>query len=152
MLVDPEGPVCRCGNRGCLETVAGSGTLVELLRRSYGPDLTPRDIVALAAEGDVGCRRVLVDAGRAVGTALANLSNVINPERIVIGGELGGADTPLVEGVCESLERYALPAAMKALTVRGGELGPRAEVLGALSLVIGDTEQLSSAQLGAARA
>jgi len=152
ILVDPEGPVCRCGNRGCLETVAGSGTLVELLRRSYGPDLTPRDIVALAAEGDVGCRRVLVDAGRAVGLALANLSNVINPERIVIGGELGGADTPLVEGVRESLQRFALPAAMKALTIVGGDLGQRAEVLGALSLVIGDTEQLSSAQLGAARA
>lgn len=152
VLVDPEGPVCRCGNRGCLETVAGSRVLVELLRHSYGADLTVRDMVEAAARGDVGCRRVLVDAGRAVGRALADLCNTINPERVVIGGDLGGAGAPLVDGVKESLERYALPAAMQALTVVGGELGARAEVLGALSLVIGDTEHLSSAHLGAARA
>jgi predicted NBD/HSP70 family sugar kinase len=149
VLVDPDGTICRCGNRGCLETVAASGTVVELLRRSHGEQLTVADVLARAAAGDAGPRRALLDAGRAVGQALANLSNVTNPERIVIGGELGGPGTPLLEGVEDSLTRYALPAALDALTVVGGQLGVRAEVLGALSLVIGDTEGVSSEKLAA---
>ncbi len=149
VLVDPEGSICRCGNRGCLETVAASGTVLELLRRTHGEELTIADVLALAAEGDTGPRRALMDAGRAVGKALANLANVTNPERIVIGGDLGGPGAPLLEGVEDSIARFALPAARDALTVVGGQLGARAEVLGALSRVIGDTEGVSSEKLAA---
>lgn len=151
VLHDPEGEICRCGNRGCLETVAGAGTLLALLRRRHGPDLTTRGLVKLAAEGDVGCRRVLVDAGRAIGRSLADLSNVLGPERIVIGGDLGGAGSPLLDGIRESLARFALPAVLGSMELVGGELGGRAELLGGLSLVIGDTERLSSARMGATR-
>ncbi|HEX6391140.1 MAG TPA: ROK family transcriptional regulator, partial [Solirubrobacteraceae bacterium] len=70
VLVDPEGTICRCGNRGCLETVAGSGTVLDLLRRSYGEELTIAEVLARAAAGDAGPRRALLDAGRAVGQAL----------------------------------------------------------------------------------
>lgn len=148
VLHDPDGEICRCGNRGCLETVAGAAPLLRLLRRRYGPQLTTRDLVTLAAEGDVGCRRVLVDAGRAVGRALSDLANVLGPERIVIGGDLGGSDSALLDGIRESLERFALPAVLASVELVGGQLGGRAELLGGLSLVIGDTERLSSARMG----
>jgi predicted NBD/HSP70 family sugar kinase/biotin operon repressor len=151
VLVDPDGSICRCGNRGCLETVASAGTVLDLLRPSYGDDLAIADVLARASAGEIGPRRALLDAGRAVGQALANLCNVTNPERIVIGGELGGPETPLLEGVEDSLARYALPGSLAALAVVGGALGGRAEVLGALSLVIGDTEGLSSEKLAAGR-
>jgi predicted NBD/HSP70 family sugar kinase len=151
VLHDPEGEVCRCGNRGCLETVAGSATLLRLLRRRHGPDLTTRGLVELAASGDVGTRRVLVDAGRAIGRALADLCNVLGPERLVIGGDLGGTDSALLDGIRESLARFALPAVLGSVELVGGQLGGRAELLGGLSLVIGDTERLSSARMGMAR-
>src|SRR5215217_2933721 len=75
VLYDPDGRVCRCGNRGCLETVAAGPALVELLRTSHGDALTVRGLIALAGEGDAGARRVLSDAGRAIGRALAVLVN-----------------------------------------------------------------------------
>src|SRR4051794_25462594 len=67
--IDENGDVCRCGNRGCLETYVGTPMLLSLLRRSHGQDLTLRDVLRLATEGDVGCRRVIADAGRYIGVA-----------------------------------------------------------------------------------
>jgi predicted NBD/HSP70 family sugar kinase/biotin operon repressor len=147
VLADPEGRVCRCGNRGCLETVAAGPALLDLMRASHHGELTARDLLALAAEGDVGARRVLADAGRAIGRAIAVLVNCLNPGRVVLGGEL--ATEPLLEGVRETLRRFALPGAVDAVRVELGSLGDRAGVLGALSLVISDTRRLSSAQLSA---
>lgn len=151
VLHDPEGEICRCGNRGCLETVAGAATLLRLLQRRHGDDLTTQDLVELAVSGDVGARRVLVDAGRAIGRSLADLCNVLGPERVVIGGDLGGADSAVLDGIRESLGRFALPAVVSSVRLVGGELGGRAELLGGLSLVIGDTERISSVRMGATR-
>lgn len=144
VLVDPDGPVCRCGNRGCLETAAAGPALVEQLRRSHGDGLTVRDMLRLAREGDRGCCRVLADAGRAVGSAVAVLCNVLNPSLLVVGGELGGAGELLLDGVRESIRRWALPAAAEALEVVPGALGERAEVLGAVALVVSESDQLST--------
>ena len=140
VLVDADGPVCRCGNRGCLETVAGTDALADLLRRSHG-DLDGRMIVRLAQEGDLGCRRVLADAGRAIGRAAAMLVNVLNPELLIVGGDLSDAGELLLEGVRESLGRAALPTAAQAATVVAGSLGDRAEVLGAIALVLSEAER-----------
>jgi predicted NBD/HSP70 family sugar kinase len=146
--VDPAGPVCRCGKRGCLETVASGSALLALLRESHGEDLTLDDIVALVRAGEVGPSRVVQDAGRAIGRALSDACNLLNPELVVVGGDLARAGEPLLEGIRESLSRYALPEAADAARVTAGVLGDRAEVLGALALVIADTENLRSAQLG----
>jgi glucokinase-like ROK family protein len=141
VLVDADGAVCRCGNRGCLETVAGTDALAELLRRSHGDGLDGRAIVRLAREGDLGCRRVIADAGRAIGKAAATLVNVLNPELLVVGGDLSEAGDLLLDGVRESLERTALPTAAQAATVVAGSLGDRAEVLGAIALVLSEAER-----------
>src|SRR5919204_5170504 len=105
VLVDPDGIVCRCGNRGCLETLAATGALVELLRRSHGEDLTVASMLGAARDGDLGCRRVIADAGRAIGRAVATLLNVLNPELLVIGGDLAAAGDLLLDGVRDSVGR-----------------------------------------------
>jgi predicted NBD/HSP70 family sugar kinase len=141
VLVDADGPVCRCGNRGCLETVAGTDALAELLRRSHGEGLDGRAIVRLARDGDLGARRVIADAGRAIGKAAAMLVNVLNPELLVVGGDLADAGELLLDGVRESLQRAALPTAAQGAAVVAGSLGDRAEVLGAIALVLSEAER-----------
>jgi predicted NBD/HSP70 family sugar kinase/biotin operon repressor len=147
--VRPDGDVCRCGNRGCLETIAAEGALHALLRPRLGRDVTTRDLVELVADGDRGACRVVNDAGRAIGRVLADLCNALNPEAIVVGGQLSPLGDPLLDGIRESVDRYALPAAAHGVRVVLGELGERAEVIGALALVTGNTESLGSGMLPA---
>ncbi|WP_051324872.1 ROK family transcriptional regulator [Candidatus Solirubrobacter pratensis] len=149
--VREDGAVCRCGNRGCLETVASAPALLESLRPAYGSDLTVRGMLDLAVGGNLGAQRVIEDAGRAIGRAVADLCNSLNPEAVIVGGELSAAGAALVHGIRESVDRYAQPGAAEAVRVLAGRLGERAEVLGALTLVIGDTERLSSAGLAPLR-
>ena len=137
VLVDPEGAVCRCGNRGCLETAASTGALLEMLRRSHG-ELTVGEMLRLAHEGDLGCRRVIADAGRVVGSAAAFVFNVLNPQRLVVGGDLAAAGDLLLDGVRGSVRLAALPAAADGARVVAGVLGERAQVLGALALAVGE--------------
>jgi predicted NBD/HSP70 family sugar kinase len=146
VLVRSDGAVCRCGNRGCLETVASTDAVLDLLRPTLG-ELSVRDLVDLIAGGDVGARRVVTDAGREIGRVLAGLCNVLSPEAVIVGGDLSVAGDGLVNGISESLERHALPSVVAALEVKAGVLGDRAEMLGALALVIGDTDRLRSAGL-----
>jgi predicted NBD/HSP70 family sugar kinase len=141
VLVDPDGIVCRCGNRGCLETVAGTGALVDLLRRSHGEDLTVHDMLEAAARGDLGCRRVIQDAGRALGQVVATLLNVLNPELLIIGGELSAAGDLLLDAVRDSVARAALPETSRGAQLVAGVLGDRAQVLGALALVVSEADR-----------
>jgi predicted NBD/HSP70 family sugar kinase len=147
-----DGAVCRCGNRGCLETVASAAALVDLLRATHGDDLIVDDLIDLVAAGDLGARRVVNDAGHAIGRVLADLCDLLNPEAIVVGGDLAAAGEPFLDGIRHAIDRRALPAAAEGVDVRTAELGKRAEVLGALALVIGDTERLRSAGLAALQA
>jgi predicted NBD/HSP70 family sugar kinase len=151
VLVDPAGPICRCGNRGCLETLVGTGALCEQLRRSQG-DLDIERLLALAAQGDRGTRRVLHDAARVVGRALADLCNTLNPDAVVIGGELADAGELLLEPLQEAIWQHAIPAAAASVTVVGGALGTRAELLGALVLAGHQSREPLMAATGSAGA
>jgi predicted NBD/HSP70 family sugar kinase len=145
--VRADGAVCRCGNRGCLETVASGPALLNLLRPAHDESLTLAGMLELAAAGDLGTQRVINDAGRAIGQALGDLCNSLNPAMIVVGGDVSAAGAPLLDGIRETVDRYAQPGAAQAVTVTRGVLGERAEVLGALTLVIADTERLRSVGL-----
>lgn len=138
--VRADGAVCRCGNRGCLETIAGEGAIRALLRPARGHEVTRREVLELVATGDLGATRVVNDAGLAIGRVLADLCNAVNPEAIIVGGELSEAGEPLLAGIREALDRYALPGAAETVRVVHGELGERAEVLGAVALVTQGTE------------
>ena len=87
--------ICRCGNRGCLETVASSAAVADLLERSRHEPVSLAQLLALLEAGDLGARPAVADAGRTVGRAVAGMVNVLNPELVIIGGELAKAgDTP----------------------------------------------------------
>lgn len=147
ITLDESGPVCRCGNRGCLETFTAARYVLELLRGSHGPDLTLARMVQLAREGDPGCRRVIGDVGRHVGMGVASLANLLNPSRVVLGGDLAEAGELVLGPIRESVARYAIPSAARRLSVVSGALGGRAEVLGALALAlseVGDSSLLDA--------
>jgi predicted NBD/HSP70 family sugar kinase len=143
----PDGVLCRCGNRGCLETFASAPALVEQLRPAHGPDLTVADMLELVHAGDAGARRVIDDAGRAIGSVLGDVCTALNPEAIIVGGDLAAAGEPLLQAIRETITRRALPDGAESIDVRPALLGPRAGVIGALTLVIGDTKRLHSVGL-----
>ncbi|MFF7359416.1 ROK family protein [Streptomyces sp. NPDC008125] len=138
ITLDEAGPVCRCGNRGCLETFTAARYVLPLLRPSHGPDLTMDRVVQLAREGDPGCRRVIADVGRHIGSGVANLCNLLNPSRVVLGGSLAEAGELVLGPIRDSVARYSIPSAARQLSVLPGALGGRAEVLGALALVLSE--------------
>ncbi|KAF4405261.1 MULTISPECIES: ROK family transcriptional regulator [Streptomyces] len=138
ITLDESGPVCRCGNRGCLETFTAAAHVLGLLRSSHGAGLTMERMVQLAREGDPGCRRVVADVGRHIGRGVANLCNLLNPSRVVLGGDLAEAGELVLLPIRDSVARYAIPSAARRLSVAPGALGGRAEVLGALALVLNE--------------
>ena len=90
-VIADGGPVCRCGNRGCLETLASTRSIAELLSASRAEEVSSRRVLELSAAGDAAAQRLIGDAGRAIGIAVANLCNLLNPQCVIVGGDLGAA-------------------------------------------------------------
>ncbi len=134
--LDETGDICLCGSRGCLETYASGSAIAGLLSRSLGEPLTLDDVLARAVDGDPGCRRALADAGRHIGASVADLCNLINPERIVVGGSMAVAGDVLLDPLREAVGLRAIPSAAEDAKIVLGELGGRAELLGAVALVL----------------
>jgi predicted NBD/HSP70 family sugar kinase len=135
-VIDPGGPICRCGNRGCLETLAGSAAILAALRDPFGRDVTVGVAIACALDGHTECRKAIAGAGTAIGTAVATLCNLFNPERIVVGGDLAAAGSLLLDPLRAAMRRGAVRSAADDVSVVEGTLGERAEVLGAVALVL----------------
>ena len=110
-----EGRLCRCGSTGCLETVAAGWALVEEARLGAGERPAPahvRDLVAAAREGDAGARELLAASSRHVGEALATAVTLLNPEVVVLAGDMGSLYDVYAAGVREAIwPRLASPAA-----------------------------------------
>ncbi|MEU6849616.1 ROK family protein [Actinacidiphila alni] len=146
---------CRCGSRGCLETVVSISTVRRrlahvLASRASGPE-EESGLPPLAGLGhDPAAARVLADAGRTVGRVLADLVNCLNPAALVLGGELGAAGEPFAAGIRESVARYAQPASARAAEVITGGLGADAEVRGAVATAV-ETVRTHRAGTAAAR-
>lgn len=136
MILDEDGPVCRCANRGCLETLASGEACVELLKPTLGDDLTVEQLIALTQQGEPAAERVVADAGRHIGRAVANLINVLNPRRVVVGGEMAACGDVLLEPLRAEALRHAIRSAADDVEVVPAQHGDRAEVLGALALVL----------------
>lgn len=136
VCVQPSGPICRCGNRGCLETVASPVAVARLLEQSVGRAITADQLLDLVASGDRGARRAVADAGESVGMVVSWIVNVLNPELIVVGGELGAAGDVLLDPIRASIQRHSVSGAADTVRVTAGVLGDRAEVLGAAALIL----------------
>jgi predicted NBD/HSP70 family sugar kinase len=131
-----SGPVCRCGNRGCLEQLAGATALLAQMAAA-GVHLDGVDaLVRLATDGHAGARRVLADAGEHIGLAVANLVSLLDPDRVVVGGELGAAHELLVGPLRYATRAAAVTTAGSSIDIIAAELGERAEALGAAALIL----------------
>jgi predicted NBD/HSP70 family sugar kinase len=137
--IDENGLVCECGGRGCLNTLANADAIIKQLWQSHSGKVSIADVIKLAHDGDAGCRRVLADAGRHIGVAMANMYNLLDPELIVLGGNLAAAGAILVDPLCESMARRAIHAGEAIPPVVVGELDERVVVLGAAAAVIRDS-------------
>lgn len=136
--VREDGEVCLCGNRGCLETLVSTRSLLAALQPAHpARRLSLRDLTRLVNDGDPGAERLVNDAARAVGRTLADIVNVLNPRAIVVGGSLGALGEPVLSGLRETVWRYSQPVAAANLAVLQGRLGERAEVLGGIAVALG---------------
>ena len=134
--LDEAGALCYCGNRGCLETVASGPAIIELVGLISGEVPTLSQIVDLAAAGELRCHRAIADAGHEIGVAIAALCNLINPERVVVGGLLSRTGEVLLHPMRESIRRHAVQAAAERLDVVPAVFVERAELLGSLALAL----------------
>jgi predicted NBD/HSP70 family sugar kinase len=136
--VSRDGPICRCGNRGCLEMVASPSAVARLL----GADVSVAQLLELATSGDRGAIRALADAGELIGEALATVVTLLNPKLIVVGGDLATTGDIVLDPIRTAIARYGIPPAADAVRVTLGQLGGHAEVLGAAALVLGRSPQV----------
>ena len=139
-----SGPVCRCGNRGCLEQLAGASALLAQMA-AVGVQLdSVQALLKMATDGHAGARRVLADAGGHIGLSVANLVTLLDADRVVVGGELGEAHELLVGPLRYAARSAAVTTAGSQIDIVPAELGERAEVLGALALVLREPASLAA--------
>ena len=147
--LDPNGPVCACGNRGCLESFFGgtalardataaarggrSDVLAELLATHH--ELRAEHVGVAIGQGDAVALELVREGGRRVGSVLANLVSFFNPGLIVIGGGVAGLGHSLLAEIRSVIYRQSLPLATGNLPVVLSELGGDAGVIGAARLV-----------------
>jgi predicted NBD/HSP70 family sugar kinase len=131
-----ESVVCRCGNLGCLEAVAGGRAIAGRLRELGVEAQDSRDVVAEVRAGNPEAVRLVREGGRTLGDVLASAVNFFNPAVIVIGGDVAEAHEQLLAGVREVVYQRSLPLATRHLRVVRSSLGDRAGVIGAAVMVI----------------
>ncbi len=123
--------ICRCGNIGCLEAIAGGQALADRLAAGGADAANSRDVVRLVRNGDATATRMVRDAGRTLGEVLAGTVNFFNPAVIVIGGDIAEAHAQLLAGVREGILSRSLPLATRDLRIVPSRLGDRAGITGA---------------------
>lgn len=150
MIVDPEnGFTCACGNKGCLETVASATGVVRVARQlaeqyegssaikaaiDNGDTVTSKDIFIAAEDGDKFANSVVERVSRYLGLAAANISNILNPDSVVIGGGVSAAGEFLRSRVEKYFVTFAFPQVKKSTKIKIAELGNDAGIIGAASL------------------
>jgi N-acetylglucosamine repressor len=153
VCVEPGGPLCACGRRGCLEAVAADGAIVRRARAEVEAGRSPllralaqgqlelltREMVVEAAQaGDDAAQKILAESGRWLGMALGNAINLLSPDRIVVGGEaVLQAGELILAPMVEMLQEIAFPNA-DGLRIVPAALGRNAWVQGAAALVLAD--------------
>ncbi|MCW2819259.1 MAG: hypothetical protein JWR42_2046, partial [Marmoricola sp.] len=131
-----QGLACRCGDTGCLESVAAGWALVAAARSAGHEVDHVRDLVALAVQGHADARHLVREAGRRIGEVVASAVNLLNPEAIVVGGDLAAAYDPFVAGLRESLYSLASALATRELVIAPVTHGERSGVVGCAALAI----------------
>jgi glucokinase-like ROK family protein len=151
--IDENGPLCSCGNRGCLEAFAGGDAVarraIEAIKIGQRTELSAIDpidsikscdVIAAACNGDLLSQKILSEAGYHLGTAIAGLVNLFNPSMIVVGGGVSQIGDLLLEPIRRTVQKRSLKMASKGLRISTALLGRKSSGMGAvvqaLSLVL----------------
>ncbi len=141
------GPLCGCGDRGCLEAFASGPSIVAMAeeyikggkstkyRELANPDITPYIVSEAAKQGDPVAKRIFTIMGEYIGIGLASVVNLLNPEKIIIGGGVAAAGDLLLNPIKENLIKRAMPIAGAAVEIVPAQLGNTAGVIGASLLI-----------------
>ncbi len=146
VVVQEEGALCRCGNRGCLETIASAHAVVRRVQALAGeypqsslaknPAAGLAEIEAAWRTGDALARRVMSDAAHYLGGAIAALVGVLNIQKIVLTGDLACFGAPWLEQVRAAAARVALTRLAQQTSLEFGLLDIQACVLGASAFML----------------
>jgi predicted NBD/HSP70 family sugar kinase len=151
ICVDKNGPVCRCGNRGCLEAMAagpaiakmalqavseGKSDLLRTMMENNHGVLTPEDVNAACREGDEAALEIIRTSGQMIGEVLAGLINFFNPSHIFISGGIANFGNHLLIAIKHAVLRRSLPLATTNLSINFSRTGPDAGVIGAVMLAL----------------
>ncbi|MGC8874687.1 MAG: ROK family protein, partial [Chloroflexia bacterium] len=153
-LVLEEGPLCSCGQRGHLEALvsapaliaralelAGEGSALAERGRDDPQGLRVHHVVEAAREGDAACQQVLREAAHYLAVAVANLTNLLNPEMVVLGGIVARlAGQELLGPLREEVRALSMPVPAQAVRIVLGELGETSVVVGATALALRSLE------------
>lgn len=149
--IDIDGPKCSCGNYGCLEALASGPAMVERAKREIergrksilceklegnADGLTGEAIYEAALDGDLLAIDVLADTGRFLGVGLANLINTFNPSRIILHGGVTRAGRFIIDPLLETVRSRALERPAEQVSIVVSELGKKATLIGAFTLVL----------------
>ena len=141
MTIDPKGDLCRCGNRGCWELYASFKSAATMASKRFGRPIGIIDAIAMAEDGDVGCRRLIEDTAEAAGRGLALVGAAINPGLILIGGRLALAGQMFFGPLEANFDKYSLvkrgDVALEARTrIVAGKMLENGPCMGAVGLVL----------------
>jgi predicted NBD/HSP70 family sugar kinase len=141
IVVDPEGPVCGCGKKGCLEAYAAEPALLRQAQeaREAGslPDFeTLEDLIALGRKGEPAAVKIFTEAGEVLGREIANLLNLFNPELVLVSGEGTRIGDLIFKPMLTAIDSFALATLRSDTEVRIDPWGDDAWAVGAASLVL----------------
>jgi len=144
ITIRESGPLCTCGNRGCLEAVAGGWAIARQAREavragrrtqlsSLDPEMiTARDVTSAARLGDLVAQQIVTEAGACLGIAVSSLVNLVNPSIVVVGGGVAQIGDLLLEPVRKAVRERSLRSAAQAVRITASVLGRRSSSVGAV--------------------
>jgi len=151
-VVNKDGPLCTCGKKGCLEVYAsGRGIariasdrvsqkksqILDELIRGDAKSVTAQDVALAASMNDELSLQIISEAGEYIGTALSHGVNVLNPEKIIVGGGLTGAGKPLFDSIQKALEAHVMKEIMADVAIEQSELGIDISAMGSALVAMG---------------
>jgi predicted NBD/HSP70 family sugar kinase len=136
LMIEEDGPACRCGAFGCLEAIAGIPAILKRAQAIGLPCQQIDDVIRLAEQGNGQAIALLESTGEYLGIAIANILNMINPGCVVVGGALSEAGELLLKPLRRTLRRRGLAIAVEHVAIVSGALGYKVVAIGAISIVV----------------
>ncbi|MCX5713480.1 MAG: ROK family protein [Candidatus Omnitrophica bacterium] len=133
--INEHGPACNCGGRACLEAYIGNNHILGEARKTFKRDISLEELSVLAKNNDRRALRIWSRVGSRLGLALVSVVNLLNPDRIVIGGGVANAGPVLFSSVKGFLAKRAMPVQSRDVKIVKAQLGPEAGMIGAAVLV-----------------